>query len=67
MVTVGEKSGTLDSLLNELAIFYEEQVDETLKGLSSIIEPLLILVLGGAVGGIALSIMSPIYALTQAF
>lgn len=67
MVTVGERSGTLDTLLEELAVFYEEQVDETLKGLSSIIEPLLILVLGGAVGGIALSIMSPIYALTQAF
>lgn len=67
MVTVGERSGTLDTLLEELAVFYEEQVDEALKGFSSIIEPLLILVLGGAVGGIALSIMSPIYALTQAF
>ncbi|MBI2099109.1 type II secretion system F family protein [Candidatus Uhrbacteria bacterium] len=67
MVTVGERSGTLDSLLKEVAVFYEEQVDETLKGLSSIIEPLLILVLGGAVGGIAISIMSPIYTLTQTF
>ncbi len=67
MVAVGERSGTLDTLLKELAIFFEGEVDETLKGLSTIIEPLLILVLGGAVGGIAVSIMAPIYSLTQSF
>lgn len=67
MVSVGEKSGTLDSLLKELAMFFEEEVDETLKGLSTIIEPLLILFLGGTVGGIAVSIMAPIYSLTQSF
>lgn len=67
MVSVGEKSGTLDSLLKELAIFFEGEVDETLKGLSTIIEPLLILLLGGTVGGIAVSIMAPIYSLTQSF
>ncbi len=67
MVSVGEKSGTLDSLLKELAQFFEGEVDETLKGLSTIIEPLLILILGGTVGGIAVSIMSPVYSLTQSF
>lgn len=65
MISTGEKSGNLDELLGELAVFYEEQVDETVKSLSSIIEPLLILFLGIVVGGIALAIIAPMYSLSE--
>lgn len=65
MTLVGERSGNIDGLLADVADFYEEQVDQTLANLSSIIEPILILVLGGMVGGIALAVMTPMYALTQ--
>lgn len=65
MVLVGERSGTVDELLGDIAAFYEQQVDQILDNLSSIIEPILILALGGMVGGIALAVITPIYALTQ--
>jgi len=65
MVLVGEKSGTLDELLSELANFYEEEVSDITKNLSSIIEPILIVFLGGVVGLIAYAIISPIYTLTE--
>lgn len=65
MISIGEKSGNLDVLLEDLAVFYEEQVDDTVKSLSSIIEPLLILFLGLIIGGIAVAIISPIYSLSQ--
>lgn len=65
MVTVGEKAGTLDELLSELAAFYEEEVSDITKNISSIIEPILIIFLGGAVGLIAFAVISPIYSLSQ--
>ena len=65
MIMVGERSGNVDSLLGEIAEFYEQQVDNVLNNLSSIIEPILILLLGGMVGGIALAVMMPMYSLTQ--
>lgn len=66
MIMVGERSGNVDSLLAEIAEFYEQQVDNILNNLSSIIEPILILMLGGMVGGIALAVITPMYSLTQA-
>ena len=66
MVSVGEKSGTLDELLAELALFYEEEVSDITKNLSSIIEPILIVFLGGVVGLIAFAVISPIYSLSEA-
>lgn len=65
MISIGEKSGNLDVLLENLANFYEEQVDDTIKSLSSIIEPILILFLGLVVGGIAIAVISPIYSLSE--
>jgi type IV pilus assembly protein PilC len=65
MISIGEKSGTVDVLLNELANFYEEEVDDTTKSLSSVIEPLLILFLGVVIGGIAIAVIMPMYTLTQ--
>ena len=54
-----------DRAIADIAGFYEQQVDQTLDNLSSIIEPVLILMLGGMVGGIALAVITPIFALTQ--
>ncbi|MFH1193795.1 MAG: type II secretion system F family protein [bacterium] len=65
MILVGEKSGTLDTLLSELANFYESEVEDITKNLSSIIEPILIVFLGGVVGLIAFAVISPIYSLSQ--
>ncbi len=65
MVSIGEKSGTVDTLLTELAEFYEEQVDAVVKNIASIIEPLLILFMGVVVGGIAVAVIMPMYSLTQ--
>ena len=65
MVSVGEETGTIDTILDELAIFYEEDVDRTMSNLTTILEPILILLLGAGVGGLAVSIILPIYTLTQ--
>ncbi|MBI2551887.1 type II secretion system F family protein [Candidatus Uhrbacteria bacterium] len=65
MLQIGEESGTLTDLLEEVAGFYEESVDEMTKNLSSIIEPLLILILGAGVGGIAVAILLPMYSLLE--
>ena len=65
MISVGEKSGNVDVLLKELADFYEEEIDNSTKSISSIIEPLLILFLGVIIGGIAIAVLLPMYTLTQ--
>jgi len=67
MVAVGEETGALDEILEKIAEFYEEDVTQTMESLPTIIEPILMLVIGGAVAGIALAIMAPIYSLSQNF
>lgn len=66
MVAVGEETGELDSILAELAEFYEEEVSQTMETLPSLIEPLLILVLGCGIGAMAVAIIMPMYSLTSA-
>lgn len=66
IVSVGEQTGELDSILTELADFYEGEVDQIMNNLPSIIEPLLILVLGLGVGGMAVAIIMPMYSMTSA-
>lgn len=65
MVAVGEESGTLDEVSGDLATFFEEEVDQTMSNLSTIIEPILLLVLGVGVASMALAIMLPIYGLSN--
>lgn len=65
MVNVGEESGTLDEVSGELANFFEEEVDQTMSNLSTIIEPVLLLVLGAAVAGMAVAILLPMYSLSE--
>ncbi len=66
MIMIGEKTGSLDNVLEEMATFYEEEVSQTMKNLPSIIEPILILLLGMGVGFIAVSVIMPMYSLTAA-
>lgn len=66
MVNVGEESGTLDTITEEIANFFEEDVDQTMSGLSSVIEPILMLLIGGVVALLALSILQPMYGLVEA-
>ncbi|MEK7576415.1 MAG: type II secretion system F family protein [Patescibacteria group bacterium] len=64
MIKVGEESGRLEDTLFYLADFYEVEVDSSAKSLSTAIEPVLLLVIGLIVGGLALSIITPIYEIT---
>ncbi|MFA4936712.1 MAG: type II secretion system F family protein [Patescibacteria group bacterium] len=66
MLAVGEETGTLDTVLEDLASFYEEEVDRIMSNLSTIIEPILMLILGVAVGFFAVSIIMPMYSLSEA-
>ena len=66
MIAVGEESGTLDNIAEEIANFYEEDVDQTMSGLSSIVEPILMLVIGSVVAVVALAVLMPMYGLVQA-
>lgn len=63
MIKVGEQTGELDNMLTNLANYYEEEVENTVKSFSSLLEPVIIVVLGGAVGTILIAIMMPIYGL----
>jgi len=63
MIGVGEETGRLDQMLVKVSDFYDQEVDSTLKGLTSLIEPLMIVGLGAIVGFIAVSVISPIYQL----
>jgi type II secretory pathway component PulF len=63
MIVAGEKSGTLDSILSDLADFYEQEVDASLKNFVNLLEPLLMLIVGAAVGAMVLLVIAPIYNL----
>lgn len=62
MVGVGEETGTISRMLLRLALFYEGEVTDTTKNLSSVIEPILMIVIGGVVGLFAVAVMQPIYS-----
>jgi type IV pilus assembly protein PilC len=63
MAAIGEESGSLDHMLNKAAEFYEEEVDDMVKGLSSLMEPFIIVILGTLIGGIVVSMYLPIFKL----
>lgn len=67
MIAAGEKTGTLDATLSDLAGFYEQEVEEEVKSLTQIIEPVLMLIVGIGVGVMILSIIAPIYSVVGNF
>jgi len=66
MLETGEISGETSTLLKKIADFYENEIGEMTKGLSSIIEPVLLLLIGGLVAFFAISMLQPIYSMMQA-
>jgi type IV pilus assembly protein PilC len=65
MITAGESTGKLEQMLEKIADFLDEEVETTLSGLTSLIEPLLIVFLGVTVGGIAICMFLPIFKMSQ--
>jgi len=65
MCAIGEESGSIDHMLGKAAEFYEDEVDEAVKGLSTLMEPFIIVILGVLIGGIVISMYLPIFKLGQ--
>ena len=65
MVNVGEQTGALDQMLSKIADFYEEEVDTAVAGLMKLLEPVMIVVLGGIIGTIVTAMYMPMYAILQ--
>lgn len=65
MIAVGEETGSLDTVLKNLSDFYQDEVESTMENLPIIIEPLLMIIMGIAVAGLAIAVILPIYALTS--
>lgn len=65
MCAIGEESGAIDHMLGKAADFYEQEVDEMVAGLSSLMEPIIIVFLGGIIGSIVVAMYLPIFKLGQ--
>jgi type IV pilus assembly protein PilC len=61
MISIGEETGALDAMLNKVADFYEDEVDSTIKSLTSILEPIMMMFVGGLVGMIVISMYLPMF------
>jgi type IV pilus assembly protein PilC len=66
MINIGEETGEIDTMLMKVADFYEDEVEQAVKALTSIMEPIMILVLGGMVGSILVAMYLPIFAVMDA-
>jgi type IV pilus assembly protein PilC len=66
MVAIGEESGSLDAMLSKVADFFEQEVDEAVDSLSSLMEPMIMVVLGGLIGSIVVAMYLPIFKLGEA-
>lgn len=65
MISIGEESGALDELLSKVADFYEEEVDNLVDNLSSLMEPMIMMILGVLVGGLIVAMYLPIFKLGE--
>ena len=63
MIGVGEQTGALDTMLNKIADFYEDEVDVAVAALTSLLEPLMMVFIGGIVGVILISMYLPIFSI----
>jgi len=66
MIATGEQTGSVDSILKKMSSFYSKEIDATVENLAQLIEPLLILLIGGAVAILGASILMPIYNIANA-
>jgi type IV pilus assembly protein PilC len=66
MIAVGESTGALDAMLGKIADFYDEEVDTAVDALTSLIEPIMILFLGGTIGTLVIAMYLPIFTLASA-
>lgn len=65
MISVGEETGTLDAMLEKVADFYDQEVDTAVKGLTSMLEPIIMVGMGLLIGSIVLSMFLPMFELGQ--
>jgi len=65
-VSIGEESGALDSMLGKVADFFEAEVDDAVEALSSLMEPMIMVVLGTLIGGMVIAMYLPIFKMGQA-
>lgn len=65
MVAIGEESGALDGMLSKVADFYEAEVDDAVDALSSLMEPIIMVILGGLIGGLVIAMYLPIFKMGQ--
>jgi type IV pilus assembly protein PilC len=65
MIEVGEETGDLDTMLYKIADFYDEEVDTAVKSLISLLEPIMIVVLGGIIGFIVIALFLPLIKLLE--
>jgi type IV pilus assembly protein PilC len=66
MIAVGEATGAMDQMLNKIADFYDDEVDTAVAALTSLLEPLMMVFLGGTVGGMLLAMYLPIFKIAEA-
>ena len=66
MCAIGEESGALDAMLSKVADFFEQEVDEAVESFSSLMEPMIMVILGGLIGGIVVAMYLPIFKMGQA-
>jgi type IV pilus assembly protein PilC len=66
MISVGESTGALDAMLEKIADFYDDEVDATVSAMTSMLEPLLMLFLGGSIGGLVVAMYLPIFQMAAA-
>lgn len=66
MIAVGESTGALDAMLGKIADFYEDEVDQAVAALTSLLEPIMMVVLGTIIGFIVIAMYLPIFTMAQA-
>jgi len=66
MISVGEATGALDTMLTKIADFYDEEVDTAVEALTSLLEPMMMVFLGGAIGGLVITMYLPIFKMASA-
>jgi len=65
MINVGESVGALDTMLEKIADFYDEEVDQAVDNLTAMLEPLMMVVLGGMIGGLVVAMYLPIFKMAS--